>query len=260
MNGPRVVLADNAGPFALGGTRTFLVGRHQVAVIDPGPADRPHLERLAGEVAGFEGTILLTHAHPDHAGGARALADATHLPLRAHPSFGALPLEDGSLVDTDAGALRALATPGHSADHLAFFHEAVGDLYVGDLLIGEGSTTWVGEYSGCVADYLASLDRIEGVRARRIFPAHGGPLDDPGEAIRRFREHRLRRIEEVRAVAEVLGSHRLRDSEGVEEVVDRIYGTGLPAPLRLGALWSVRAILEYLEVAPFPEEGAPTGY
>lgn len=277
--GPRVILADNAGLFALGGTRSYLVGRGRGVVVDPGPDSPGHLEKLASEVriAGG-GVILLTHRHPDHAAGAPAFSRITGWPVRAAPTEGWPAIREpgsrheaglaGELfaderISTDVDTVRVVPTPGHARDHAAFFLEERRILLAGDLLLGEGSTTWVGEYRGCVADYLASLDRIEALEPRRILPAHGAPLDEPMDAIARFRSHRLRRIEQVAEAVEALPSGLTPGSAEGEErgVVDRlvteVYGESLPPALRVAAAWSIRAILEYLGVAPFPTERAP---
>ena len=56
------------------GTNTYLVGRDQLAVIDPGPDDARHLDAVATAGAGRIRWILVTHTHPDHAPGAARLA------------------------------------------------------------------------------------------------------------------------------------------------------------------------------------------
>lgn len=274
----RAVEAGNAGLFALGGTRTFVVGEGRVAVVDPGPDDPAHLDAVAREVGGAkEGVILLTHRHPDHAAGAPGLAERTGFAVRARTG-GDAPLRDDEEIATDAGPLRVVSTPGHSRDHAAFFLPRTRTLLVGDLLLGEGDTTWVGEYPGCVADYLGSLDRIEALGARRLLPAHGPPLEDPAGAIARFRRHRLARIEQVARVLERAegGAEETPEAareqppgsgageppgpgteEGVRRLVEAVYGPDLPEGLRTAAAWSIRAILEHLGVAPFPAAGAP---
>jgi glyoxylase-like metal-dependent hydrolase (beta-lactamase superfamily II) len=252
---PRVVRADNAGLFALGGTRSYVVGRRRVAVVDPGPDDPAHLAALEEAVSrARSGVVLLTHGHPDHAAGAPTLARRTGFALR-----GGSALADGEEISTDGGTLRVVATPGHSRDHVAFYLVERSELLVGDLLLGEGSTTWVGEYAGCVADYLRSLDRVARLGPSRLLPAHGPPLDDPDEAVRRYRAHRTRRIRQVEEALGRLGSDLdPAGAQALERLVHEIYGSDLPAGLREGARWSLRAILHHLEVVPFPPEGAPT--
>jgi glyoxylase-like metal-dependent hydrolase (beta-lactamase superfamily II) len=187
-------------------------------------------------------------------------------------------LENGDEVPLDDGAMFAVATPGHARHHLAFHHRrdsgktaekagpeggSGGDLFVGDLLLGVGRTTWVGEYSGCLADYLASLDRVERLNPDRIFPAHGPVLERPLETVAAFREHRRSRIVAVERALADLGAPPRPGGEGevwplVDLLVREVYGGGLEGKALVGARWSVRAILEYLGVAPFPPEGAPS--
>lgn len=254
---PRVVLADNAGFFTLSGTRSFIVGLERVAIVDPGPDDPDHLEGVARQVEGArEGMILLTHRHPDHAAGARGLAALTGFPVRPVPGH---ELSEGERIETDAGGLEVVPTPGHSRDHLAFFLRPGDLLLAGDLVLGEGDTTWVGEYPGCVGDYLASLDRVEALAPRAILPAHGPRIEDPATVIARYREHRLARIRAVEKLLDSgVGGADPGSAEAVDRIVEQIYGDALPAGLREGARWSVRAVLDFLGAAPFPPQGAPT--
>ena len=247
-DGLRWMDAGNAGPFTLEGTRTFLVGRSRVVVIDPGPDRRPeHLDALAAAVADADSvTVLVTHGHGDHSGGAPALARRLGVPV-----FGAWAgkgppdgldfrlLSDGEVVPTDAGDLVAVATPGHARAHLAFHWPAASAVFVGDLMLGQGETTWVGEYPGCVADYLASLDRVEGLGARLLLPTHGPAIDDPAERIQRYRSHRLERVAQVaRALAAEPGL-----SAG--ELYQRVYGRAVPPDLAAAAYASLDALVDY---------------
>ena len=143
------------------------------------------------------------------------------------------------MFTTDGGDLVAVSTPGHSRRHFCFHLPGRGAVFTGDLVLGEGDTTWVGEYPGGVADYLASLDRLEALGARVLYPGHGEPLPDPAEAIGRFRRHRLSRIEQVRRAM-------ARTGEGDARTLTRhVYGA-LPPELFEMAASGVRAILDYL--------------
>lgn len=253
---PRVVRADNAGLFTLDGTRTHLVGRERVAVVDPGPDDASHRDRLLEGLRDARRVDLLpTHAHPDHAAGVPALraaleaADPTLHVRVLGPAGVGTPLFDGDVIETDAGVLRTVETPGHARGHVAFFWEPARALFAGDLLMGEGATAWVGSYRGCVADYLRSLDRVEALAPSRVYPAHGPPIDDPAAALARFRAHRLQRIAQVREAATSL------ERRDVDRIVARVYGSELDVELREPAAWSVRAILDHLGLRAFPASG-----
>lgn len=257
----RSLQADNPGPFTLEGTRTYVVGHARVAVLDPGPADPAHEAAVAAAVkdAG-QVTLVLTHGHRDHVGAVEGLLqrlpDAVVVGA-GHPR--ARLLEDGQVVSTDAGELVALHTPGHTRDHLCVHWPDARALFSGDVVLGRGDTTWVAEYPGCVADYLASLDRLAGLELDVIHPAHGPDLSDPAGALGRYREHRLARVTQVReALREVVGPAAVADGPGaagvsaprarevVEAVMDRVYGNTVPAGLRGAARESVVALLEYV--------------
>jgi glyoxylase-like metal-dependent hydrolase (beta-lactamase superfamily II) len=243
MGGPRVVRAGNASPMTLDGTRTFVVGEREPVVIDPGPDDPAHLaaiEDALGRRAPV--AILLTHDHADHAAAAPALAARTGAPVRGGVEH---PLGDGDEVVGDGGTIRAVATPGHAPHHFAFLWTggvapARGALFVGDLFMGQGDTTLVAWPEGDLADYLRSLDRVEALAPAILYPAHGPPIADPAEAVRRYRAHRVARIGQV--------AEATRAAPGVApaSLVDRVYGAALHPAMREAAEGSIRAIVEYL--------------
>ena len=236
----RSFLAPNPAPLTLDGTRTHLVGADPVAVIDPGPLVESHVAALVDAVAqATEVVVLLTHAHPDHAAAASRLAH--HTAGRVLGPGGDHHLADGQVIHTSDGRLVAVSTPGHARRHFCFHHPRTASTFVGDLILGEGDTTWIGEYRGAVADYLRSLDRLTSLAPRTLHPAHGPPIHDPAEAIARFRRHRLRRIDQVRrAVA--------RGHAGAPAIARQVYGP-LQPPLRAMAESGVDAMLDYLSGA-----------
>jgi glyoxylase-like metal-dependent hydrolase (beta-lactamase superfamily II) len=215
-----------------------------VAVIDPGPNVEEHVRPLSDLLAGASKIqILLTHGHGDHAGAARGLMDRTGAVVLGPPSTGFEPLEGGEEIDTDWGKLVAVSTPGHSRDHLVFHWPAGDAVFVGDLILGKGDTTWLGEYPGCVADYLASLERVGVLSPSILYPAHGPPVKNPVEALDRFRRHRMDRL---RQLGEVLDR---APNATPDEVLEAVYGRELPARLRKAALASVEVMLHHLESA-----------
>ena len=234
--------AGNAGPFTLDGTRTYLVGAERVAVIDPGPDVPEHVRALASALASASRVrIVLTHGHPDHAAAARPLAGLVGAEILGP----ALPevdnvLSDGDVVETDRGALRAVHTPGHTPEHLCYEWLPARSLFAGDLVLGEGDTTWVAEYSGCMADYLDSLERVRGLDLRVIYPAHGPPLEDADDALDRFEEHKRVRISQVEKALEALGEAR------VDALLKHVYGDTIPPGLQGAALRSLGALVDYV--------------
>ena len=216
--------APNPGPMTLGGTNTYVVGRDPAVVIDPGPDDSGHIEaiREVTEARGGIGTVLLTHSHSDHAGGVEALGLKPARPA------------DGENV----AGLRALATPGHAADHFCFLLDRA--CFTGDLILGEGSTI-VGprEMGGSLADYMRSLERLRELDLTTIYPGHGPEVTDPEAKIAEYIEHRMMR--ERRLVAALERGERSKAAL-LAEIWDDV-----PGQLRGAAAIAMQAHLEKLE-------------
>lgn len=214
-----------------------------MAIIDPGPDVEDHVRALSMAVSdAAEVLIVLTHGHGDHCAAAPALADAVGAEVYGPrmPGLVANPLSDGDSISTDHGDLVALHTPGHTQDHLSFHWPERSALFAGDLVLGDGDTTWVAEYPGCVADYLDSLERLRALDLRVIYPAHGPPLEDPTEALDRFEAHRRARIEQVEDA--LVG----RPDATLDDLLKIVYGDLLPAEVRGAASQSLSALLEYV--------------
>jgi glyoxylase-like metal-dependent hydrolase (beta-lactamase superfamily II) len=240
---PPFLGAGNAGAFTLDGTRTYRVGRRRAALIDPGPAGEDHVRALVAWMAdAHHVSVLLTHGHGDHAAAAPAVAAALGAPVVGPSGVPEVtfPVADGGVVDTDEGELVAVHTPGHTPEHLCYHWPARRAVFVGDLLLGKGDTTWVGDYRGCVADYLASLARVRALSVDTIYPAHGPPLEDAAAALDRFEAHRLFRI---RQVEEALAT---RPGAGAPDLLEAIYGDALPRGMERAALKSLEALLEHV--------------
>ena len=217
--GLRRVLAPNPSPLTGAGTNSYILGQERVAVIDPGPDDPAHLAALLAALAPGErvGWIVLTHSHRDHAGLARALADATGAPMLGFGPVeagrsavmaalagtglqgsegvvgGFTPdetLGHGATLDGDGWRLQALHTPGHMANHLCLRWGAA--VFSGDHVMGWASTL-VSPPEGDMGQYMASLDALEGVGAARLYPGHGAPVADPAARIAELRAHRRMR-------------------------------------------------------------------
>jgi len=207
------VLAHNPSAFTYYGTQTYVVGDDEVAVIDPGPDDPGHLDALVDSVGGRRlAAILCTHTHRDHSPGARPLSERTGAPVigcaplaleavgpRADASFDGdyspdRVLDDGESIEVDGRSLIAVATPGHTSNHLCF---AWGDaLFTGDHVMG-WSTTVVVPPDGDMADYMASLDKLRKRGDRIYFPAHGPPVTNPAQYVRHLVGHRLQREAQI---------------------------------------------------------------
>ncbi|KOV80553.1 MBL fold metallo-hydrolase [Nocardia sp. NRRL S-836] len=238
-----VLLADNPSPMTLDGTNTWLLkapDAESYVVVDPGPADPVHLERIAS--AGPVSEILLTHGHPDHSEGARSFGELVGAPVRAlDPTFvfGSEGLVDGDVVTSSGLELRVLGTPGHTSDSLCFVLAGEAVL-TGDTVLGRG-TTIVAHPDGRLGDYFESLRLLADLPPdTAVLPGHGPELADAGEAARAYLAHRLQRLDQVRrAVASLGGSATPR------QVVEIVYAD-VDRVLWPAAEWSVRAQLEYL--------------
>jgi glyoxylase-like metal-dependent hydrolase (beta-lactamase superfamily II) len=249
----RRVLAGNPSAFTYTGTQTYIVGHGEVAVIDPGPDDSAHIEALISALSGETVTaILCTHTHRDHSPAAPALKAATGAPVigcaplvladsgpRADASFDETyapdrVLADGELVSGPGWALRAVATPGHTSNHICFALEEAGALFTGDHVMG-WSTTVVSPPDGDMAAYMASLDLLMSRSDRIYYPAHGDPVENPQRFVRGLAGHRKQREGQImRLLGEGIGA--------IPAMVERMY-VGLDPRLHGAAGRSVLAHL-----------------
>ena len=244
----RCVLAPNPGIMTLDGTNTWVLrepGSGRSVVVDPGPLDEGHLDRVA-EAAGDVAVVLLTHGHLDHSEGARAFAERVGCGVRAldpEHRLGSEGLGDGDVVEVDGLELHVVGTPGHTADSLSFLLPADGAVLTGDTVLGRG-TTVVAHPDGKLGAYLDSLQRLHALAeardARWVWPGHGPVIEDALAALEHYLAHRRDRLEQVREAVRVLGPDATP-----REVVEHVY-TDVDPVLWGAAELSVRAQLEYL--------------
>lgn len=248
------VLAPNPSPFTYTGTQTYLVGTDRLAVIDPGPDTPAHLDALIAAIAGRPvEAILCTHTHRDHSPAAAPLKAATGAPIigcaplslddagpRADAAFdtGYAPdrvLGDGERVTGPDWTLTAVATPGHTSNHLCFALEETGALFSGDHVMG-WSTTVVAPPDGDMAAYMDSLARLMArAQDRLYYPAHGEPIERPQRFVRGLIGHRKQREGQI---LRLLG----QAPQPVPAMVERMYA-GLDPRLTGAAGRSVLAHL-----------------
>ncbi len=249
------VLAHNPSAFTYYGTQTYLAGEREVAVIDPGPDDPGHIDAIVEAIGDrVIAAILCTHTHRDHSPAAAPLAKRTGAPIigcaplaletvgpRADASFDGdySPdgvLHDGDGIQVDGRDLIAVATPGHTSNHLCF---AWGDaLFTGDHVMG-WSTTVVVPPDGDMAAYMHSLDKLRQRGDRIYFPAHGPPVTKPQQYVRHLVGHRMQRERQI------LNLVRDRPRE-IPDIVANAY-PGLDPRLTVAAGGSVYAHLLDLE-------------
>lgn len=244
------VLAPNPSPWTLDGTNTWILGARDVVIVDPGPDEASHREAVLDSLTSRNQRcigIVLTHGHLDHAAGARAMADALRVGVRAldpHHRWGTEGLADGDVIPLDVTELRVVGTPGHSGDSVSLIDASEGTLVTGDTILGRG-TTLVAWPDGTLADYLDSLARLRDLaqdrELDRILPGHGPVLSDPVGVISAYLDHRHARLAEVRAVYE----------SGVtapQDIVAVVYAD-VPREVWPAAELTVRAQLAYLGIA-----------
>jgi glyoxylase-like metal-dependent hydrolase (beta-lactamase superfamily II) len=222
----------------LEGTNTYLVGGHDLLLIDPGPAAAGHLEAVAEAVGAASVTaILLTHKHPDHAGDAALFAERFDAQIAGFAPPAEVPVADGARIGGHDVFLTALHTPGHAGDHVCYVLEEERALFSGDHILGRG-TTVIAWPDGDMHAYMASLERLRSLDLDRIFPGHGPVIEEPGAVIEEYIEHRLMR---ERQIIEALSG-----APGTPaDLVERIY-TDVDPVLHPVARMSVRAHLDKL--------------
>ncbi|AWI30159.1 MBL fold metallo-hydrolase [Streptomyces sp. ICN441] len=245
------VLAPNPSAMTLDGTNTWIVAEPDselAVVVDPGPLDQDHLRNVVAtaEQAGMRIALtLLTHGHPDHAGGAARFAELTGTKVRAlDPALrlGDEGLAAGDVIRTGGLELRVVPTPGHTADSLCFHLPADQAVLTGDTVLGRG-TTVVAHPDGRLGDYLDSLRRLRSLTVddgvHTVLPGHGPVLEDAQGAVEYYLAHRASRLAQVETAVE--NGHR-----SAADVVAHVY-VDVDRSLWPAAELSVRAQLEYLQ-------------
>jgi glyoxylase-like metal-dependent hydrolase (beta-lactamase superfamily II) len=221
------LIAPNPGMMTGPGTNTYMLGKKDTAVIDPGPAIDAHVDHICELAPGRIRWILVTHTHPDHSPAVEALANKTGAeklgrpaPDGPHQDKSFEPdrvLNDGDCLQTPEFDLEVIHTPGHASNHLCYFHKETGWLFTGDHVIN-GSTVVIDPPDGNMSAYLKSLEALMEKVLTTIAPGHGDPIDKPYEAIDWIINHRLEREQKVVAALENQPGTRLC------ELVTHVYG------------------------------------
>ncbi|BBZ02392.1 MBL fold metallo-hydrolase [Mycolicibacterium chitae] len=237
-----VLLCDNPGLMTLDGTNTWVLrgrGSSEMVVVDPGPDDDAHLERLAA--LGKISLVLISHRHGDHTDGIDQIVDRTGAVVRSVGSgfqrgLGGS-LTDGEVIDAAGLSITVLATPGHTADSVCFLVDDV--VLTADTVLGRG-TAVIDKEDGSLRDYLESLRRLHGLGSRRVLPGHGPDLGDLHEVSEMYLAHREQRLEQVRGALREIG-----EDATARQVVEHVY-TDVDEKLWEAAESSVQAQLDYL--------------
>jgi len=261
MPGLRRLLADNPSPFTFTGTLSYIVGRGRVAIIDPGPEDQRHIDALLEAVRSESVThVFITHTHRDHSPAAARIKAATGATVVAEgPHRAARPLHlgesqrleasadlafrpdlaiaDAAMVTGHGWTLQAIATPGHTANHMAYAYKEANVLFSGDHVMA-WSTPIVAPPDGAMSDYMASLRKIGERPETTYFPGHGGPVRDAPRFVQHYIRHRQAR---EASILRRLG----KDPVDIPGIVRAVY-IGLDPRLTGAAALSVLAHLEDL--------------
>ena len=217
-------------------TQSYALGARDVLLVEPAtPYDDERRDWLAwANGLASKGRhlvgILLTHHHPDHAGGAAFFAHELGLPLWAHAltrdrlpdAVVARELRDGDIVVLDGPApetWEVLHTPGHAPGHVCLYERSRGYLVAGDMVASEG-TILVEPVDGDMAVYIAQLERLRGLGAKAVLPAHGGPIDDPDALFERYVRHRRMREGRVLRALSRAGARGATAAELVPDAYD----------------------------------------
>lgn len=260
-DGIRRLTCQNPGPFTFHGTNTYLVGTHDIVVIDPGPADDVHIDNILRSAGAHAiKAILVSHTHADHSPGARKLQVQSGAPIvgcgphrAARPlAFGEINpmdassdgdhvpdqlLSDGDLFTADGVTFEAIATPGHTANHLSFAVHGTEILFSADHVMA-WSTSIVAPPDGAMPDYMLSLATLLKRKETLYFPGHGGAVRDAHTYVADLKDHRQNREESIlESLAEI--------PVAIPDLVSRIY-EDLPPSLHPAAALSVFAHLEDL--------------
>jgi len=210
------LLARNPSPYTYTGTQTYLVGGDsEVIVVDPGPDDADHLDAIIAAIGDRKlVAISCTHTHRDHSPAAAPLKARTGAAIigcaplalesvgpRADAAFDGdyqpdRILGDGEVLEADGHRLIAVATPGHTSNHLCYAVEPAGALITGDHVMG-WSTSVVVPPDGDMGDYLGSLEKLRQRGDRILYPAHGPAIDNPGQLLRHMIGHRMQREKQI---------------------------------------------------------------
>lgn len=270
----RRVVAGNSGPMTFTGTCSYIVGKGHVAIIDPGPDLQEHVDALLEAARGETVThVLVSHTHRDHSPAARAIQAATGaVILGCGPHRSARPLAqgeanalegsgdldyrpdrelvDGDMVEGLGWRLETVATPGHTANHLAFALPEENVLFSADHVMA-WSTSVVAPPDGAMSDYMASLEKLRARDEAIYWPGHGGPVTDPQRFLRALSHHRRQRE------TSILNRLALGDRT-IPAIVAAIY-QGLKPALTGAASLSVFAHLEDLVARDLVRtDGEPT--
>jgi len=240
----RRITAANGGPMTGAGTNGYVVGERELAVIDPGPLDEAHVEAIIAQAGGVIRWVLVTHTHSDHSPAAKLLAERTGAELIGcvmEPTDGhqdssfepTITLQDQQTLATPEFTLTAVYTPGHVGNHFCFWLPEDGMMFTGDHLM-QGTTVVIIPPSGDMADYIASLEKLNDYPVKYLAPGHGHLMADAPSVVSGLIRHRTLREVKVVSALKKLGE------VSMETLVAEVYKDVDPSlhPIALYSLWA----------------------
>ena len=240
------VTASNGSVFTGPGTNSFLIGRNDITLVDPGPKIDAHIENLVNLGEGKINRILVTHTHRDHSPAAKVLGEMLEIPLmgRLLEKDDSLQdktfkpdriLEHGDLIETDEYTIETIHTPGHASNHLCYLIQEEKVMLTGDHIMN-GSTVVIAHPDGSMKDYLSSLALLRNYDFNKIGPGHGNFLENPMAVVDWIIDHRLEREKKVLSKLKLFSS--IKSADLVTSVYDDV-----DPKLHPIAIWSLEAHL-----------------
>ena len=201
------ITANNGGVFTGNGTNTYLIGNDDITLIDPGPNDTDHIDKILALGGDKIKRILVTHTHTDHSPAALPISKKLNIPM-----FGRLVdrdsewedetfvpdtvLSDSDTISTNEYTLETIHTPGHASNHLCFYLKDQKCLLTGDHIM-DGSTVVIAPPDGNMTEYIESLKLLESYDIDYFAPGHGEFMLEPSKTIQSIIRHRLSRESKV---------------------------------------------------------------
>ncbi len=243
------IAASNSSVFTGPGTNTYLIGKNDLTLVDPGPKINEHIENLIKLGEGRIKRILVTHTHRDHSPAAKVLGEMLDVPLMGRLLDKDDGLQDktfkpdhilkhGDLIKTDEYTIEAIHTPGHASNHLCYLIQEEKVMLTGDHIMN-GSTVVITHPDGSMKDYLSSLALLKKYNFNKIGPGHGDFLENPMGVVDWIIDHRLERERKV------ISKLKLFTSVASKDLVDRVYDD-VDSKLHPIAIWSLEAHLHKL--------------
>lgn len=243
------VVAGNGSIFTGPGTNSYLIGKNDLTLVDPGPKIDAHIEHLIKLGKGNINRILVTHTHRDHSPGAKTLGEILNIPLMGRLLAKDDSLQDksfkpdrilshGDLIETDEYTIETIHTPGHASNHLCYLIQEEETMLTGDHIMN-GSTVVIAHPDGSMKDYLASLELLKNYQFKKIGPGHGDFLENPINVVDWIINHRIERENKV------IAKLKIASSASSKQLVEAVYDD-VDKKLHPIAIWSLEAHLHKL--------------